>query len=396
MNGGLYSAEEIEKGYASLERTLAPIEHPQDSQGNFISALDPIAIHNFHGGAFNQNVTRENGRVSIDKIINVQEALKSERGKRLLDRIDEIETSESPRPIHTSVCVFLDREETDGPMTNAAGQEYSWIAKNMVFDHDAILLDSVGAAQPGQGVGIAVNAEGKEFQVEQALVTIDADDLGEMSHSDIRDALESAINVPPLSGGWVVDIFEDRVIYSVDDQFFSAPYIMDGRKAQIVGIPLPVERDVAYIPKTNTQGDLMKELILNALKAANIETEGFSDSELFAKYNALQVNQESSDDKGASDDKATGAEVIANALKPFMEKLEGLEAKLNAADDQEIEKYAAIVANSDKYPGIDAESAKKLGVDMLKTMAANCGTAYGVPLTIVNSESGDEAYDMPA
>ena len=65
MNGGLYPAEEIASSFDSLERTLAPVEHPTDAAGNFISANDPLAIHNFHAGAFNSNVRRENGRVHI-------------------------------------------------------------------------------------------------------------------------------------------------------------------------------------------------------------------------------------------------------------------------------------------------------------------------------------------
>ena len=71
MNGGLYPGEEIEKGFQTLERTLAPVEHPTDAKGNFISATDPAAIHNFYAGAFNTNVTRKDGRVSIDKTISV-------------------------------------------------------------------------------------------------------------------------------------------------------------------------------------------------------------------------------------------------------------------------------------------------------------------------------------
>lgn len=106
MNGGLYPADEIAKGFETLELTLAPVEHPTDSDGNFISASDPRAIHGFHAGAFNMNVHREDGRVHIDKYINVAEALKTDRGKRLLDRIDELETNDKARPIHTSVGVF--------------------------------------------------------------------------------------------------------------------------------------------------------------------------------------------------------------------------------------------------------------------------------------------------
>ena len=170
MNGGLYPADEIAKGFMSLERTLAPIEHPTDSQGNFISANDPVAIHNFHAGAFNVNVSRVNGRVHIEKFINVQEAMRTDRGKRLMDRIIELETNAEARPIHTSVGVWLEVEETKEPMTNTEGKEYTWIARNMVFDHDAILLDSVGAAQPHQGVGMAVNRKGQEVEVDRVVL----------------------------------------------------------------------------------------------------------------------------------------------------------------------------------------------------------------------------------
>lgn len=170
MNDILYPAEEIAKGYKSLERTLAPIEHPTNSSGEYISANDPDAIHNFHAGAFNVNVTRANGRVHIEKHINVAEAVKTERGRRLLDRIDELETNAKPRPIHTSVGLFLALEKLDAPRTNAQGEQYSMIGKDFEFDHDAILLDSVGAATPSQGVGLAVNSKGQKINTDRVFV----------------------------------------------------------------------------------------------------------------------------------------------------------------------------------------------------------------------------------
>lgn len=395
MNGGLYPSEEIENSFATLERTLAPVEHPKDAAGNYLPAADPAAIHNFYAGAFNANVRRENGRVSLDKVINVQEALKTDRGKRLLDRIEELETSSDPRPIHTSTGVFLDIEVLDAPKVNAAGQEYTWIARDLVFDHDAILLESVAAAQPHQGVGMGINTTGDEVEVQQALVTIDADSDEDMSHSEIRDALEQAIRQPPLKGDWVADIFDNTVIFWIDDLLFSAPYVMDGRTAKIVGIPLPVERDVTYIPKTNQKGDAMKELMLKALADAGVTVNAdISDDDLLTKYNELLVTQNSSGDDGASDDQASQADGIVNALKPFMEKLDGLEAKINQNDAAEIERLAGIIGNSDKYPGLDVDAAKKLGEDTLKAMAANCVPAHGVPLTVVNGGVDDDTNTL--
>jgi hypothetical protein len=329
MNGGLYPAEEIAKSYQTLERTLAPVEHPI-IDGQYLSANDPLAIHNFHAGAFNVNVKQVNGRVSIEKHINVQEAMKSDRGLRLLDRINEIETSPSPRPIHTSVGVFLIPKKLDTPLTNAEGLEYSWVASDMTFDHDAILLDSVGAATPSQGVGLAVNASGETYEVQTFNLT---------SEPSSVQIIANAVN-PPLT----------------------------------------------------TKGDAMKNLIVNALVDAKIQTEGLDDAALLSAYDTLKTNERKPD---AIDTDALVANAVADALKPVTAKLADVEAKLAANANAEIEALATIVGNSDKYPAIDAETAKLLGVEKLKELAANCGNAYGINPTV---NAGEDKFfaDMPA
>ena len=400
MNGGLYPADEIAASFQSLERTLAPIEHPTDANGMFLSASDPDAIHNFHGGAFNRNVRQENGRIHVEKVVNVVEANKSDKGKRLLDRIEELETNDNPRPIHTSTGVFLISEDVEGLHTNDAGQEYTWIAREMSFDHDAILLDSVGAAQPSQGVGMAVNSDGEKCDVqvfvnglEQETVTPSRPPDDELSHDDINNALRDAIKNPPLGGDWVVKVFSTTFIFKADEQLFSAPYKIVEKKAVIMGIPLPVERDESFKPKVNEQEDDMKEVIVNALKAAKIETDGLDDAQLLAKYNELQSNQSDSDGEG----KDMGAEIAAavtNALKPVTDELAGLKSTLNANAESELTKVAEVVGNSDKYPGLDVDAAKLLGLETLKGMAANCGTSYGIaPQT--NAGGKDDAFAAP-
>lgn len=169
MNGGLYPAEEIESSYKGLERKLAPLGHPM-LDGKFISAADPHAVHNYDVGAYVANVSRENGRVFHDTVINVDVAGRSDKGRKLLDAINAME--ETGEPIHTSTGIYLKRQELDAPMTNAAGQEYSWIATNMQFDHNAILINEEGAATPQQGVGLAVNSAGEELE----LMTVNEDD----------------------------------------------------------------------------------------------------------------------------------------------------------------------------------------------------------------------------
>lgn len=402
MNGGLYPADEIEASYKTLERTLAPVEHPHDSDGHFLSANDPFAIHNFHAGAFNMNVKRENGRVHLEKWINVQEATKTERGRRLLDRINEIETNESPRPIHSSTGVFLSIEPIPKPLTNAAGDEYTWIARDMVFDHDAILLNSIGAAKPSQGVGLAVNADGERVEVEQVTIKPENNQSG-ASMSDKHRAVMDALERSAIRDAWIEELFDDEVIFSTESGLFTVPYRFDEDRATIVGLPVPVDRRVTYQPKTNQKGDAMKDIILNALKAAGVETDGLSDDELLAKYNEAQAavaaaaaeNQGKGTPAANSDQNEALAAVVTNALKPFSAKLDSLEAKINEKDSAEHARLAGIVANSGKYPALDEESAKLLPVAKLKEMAATCNTAHGVPMA-VNFDSADSALAAPA
>lgn len=420
MNGMLYPAEEIEAGFSTLERTLAPVEHPTDSHGNFISATDPEALHNFHAGAFNVNVSRDNGRVHIEKFINVQEALKSDRGRRLLDRVNELETSDDPRPVHTSVGVFISVEETDGVQTNEAGQEFTHIARDMFFDHDAILLDSVGAAQPEQGVGLAVNRNGEKYRVD--VFTLNADDTApdrsgddkpkprdmrsndhNMSMSELHEAVREGLERASIAFGWIEELFSDSVIFSSAsfEEFFTVPFTIDEttNRVTIVGIPVPVERNVTFTPKVNSEeGDAMKELVLNALKAANVETDGLDDQALFDAYSQLQATQSEDDGAGAGNDNAADlATVVANALKPVTQELAGLKAQMNADTDKAHADLVAIIANSDKYPGIDEATAKLLPIDKLREMSANCGTAHGIPMHINAGDDGQAtiATTMP-
>jgi hypothetical protein len=418
MNGILYPAEEIANSFESLELTLAPVEHPTIN-GQFISANDPRAIHDFHAGAFNRNVRRENGRVHIDKFINVAEALKTDRGKRLLDRIEELETNADPRPIHTSVGVFLLPEELDEPQTNDDGEEFTSIARGMVFDHDAILLDSVGAAQPHQGVGIAVNQQGEECRVDDFTLN-DAgagnDDAGSddtsfnrlaalngnsehQSITQIEKSIFEAFERSAIDAHWIEEIFPDdnRVIFHSGDQLFEVEFVIDSEGlATIVGIPLPVERSVTFTPKTNqSEGEAMKKLMLNALKDAGVTVaDDATDADILTAYNKLQANQSDSDDDGASDNDGL-AEVVANAIKPLAAQIVDLTAKMNSADDAELDRLAGIVANSGKYPALDAESAKLLPVDKLKEMAGNCAPAFGVSPVMNSSQGADESQQAP-
>ena len=175
MNGIRYPAEEIEKSYSTLERTMAPFGHPTAANGDFLSASDPEGINAFHIGAWNENVTRKDGRVFIDKVIDVEVANRTEEGRRVLEAV------EAGEPIHTSTALLCELDEGD--------DEAEYTARNMYFDHDAILLDEDGAGTPDQGVGMLVNKRKDRIDVINSSIE-DADRWIDYAGEDLIRAIK--------------------------------------------------------------------------------------------------------------------------------------------------------------------------------------------------------------
>ena len=184
MNGISYPADEIKKSFKTLERTPAPLGHPTIN-GKFVSASDPEGINIGWIGAFNSNVRQENGRILLDKIIDVERANQSEGGKKVLEAI------ENGSPVHTSTGLLCKIEE----VTNNG--ETKKIARSMVFDHDAILLDEEGAATPDQGVGMMVNSAGEDIEVINSVLE-DADRELDWAVDHLARALERRERIPML------------------------------------------------------------------------------------------------------------------------------------------------------------------------------------------------------
>ena len=155
MNGVKYPAEEIAKSFKSLDRTPAPAGHPTVN-GQFVSARDPEGINRGWIGAWNENARQENGRVFLDKVIDVERANQSEHGRAILAAVAQGE------PVHTSTGLYCTLDVANG------AQDHKHVARDIVFDHDAILLNEDGAATPDQGVGMMVNKaskDGEEIEV---------------------------------------------------------------------------------------------------------------------------------------------------------------------------------------------------------------------------------------
>ncbi|CDL31433.1 hypothetical protein [Enterobacter hormaechei] len=206
MNGGLYTAEEIDAHYQGLEGTLAPLGHPQVN-GQFVSAFSPEGLCTGFVGAWNRNVKKSGNRIYLEKWVDVARASESEGGRELLERIAAIERGEDVPPIHTSVAAFLDQLEPN-EQQRATGAD--WVAKIYSMDHDAILLHEVGAATPEQGVGLMVNAD-----LAQPLKANSGALVGE-SYREREQRLDRAAKAKFAAGAdeyaWVADFTDSQAV----------------------------------------------------------------------------------------------------------------------------------------------------------------------------------------
>jgi hypothetical protein len=421
MNRKLYPAAEIEKAYNTLERNPMPLGHPK-VDGKHVSARDVRAVNNYHVGAWLQNVSHKDGKVSGDMYVDRQYAESSEKGKRLINRLDEMVAGTNTEAIHISTGLLYSGITANG---ESKGKKYNEIATNMMFDHVAVLLDEPGAGTPEEGVGIFVNAEGDEQEIEIAHLA-DASDCtregllnktkffftnaSNFSFDDIQRAISDKLREGRSKDSflWPESVWPDTFIYRDEAKYFKQKYLIDeGGKAVFVGEPVEVVRKpTEYEIKTNGENDPMKDLIINALKAAGKPTEGKSDAELMDAYNQMAAEKaaktETPEEKAAREKKdadekkakeqATNSEQAPAWFAPFADKLNAIESGLAVnADKEKGEKRAAVKA---KFQ-LDDLAVNALDGAALDGLYAQCHTSTGLNGAFRQATNTQSVSEMP-
>ena len=411
MNRKLYPAAEIEKAYNTLERNPMPLGHPK-VDGKHVSARDVRAVNEYHVGAWLQNVSHEGGKVTGDMYVNRQYAESSEKGKRLINRLDEMIAGTNSELLYSGIAANGESK----------GKKYNEIATNMMFDHVAVLLDEPGAGTPEEGVGIFVNSEGHEQQIEVARLADGIDctregllnktkffftNASNFSFDDISRAISDKLREGDTEDKWLwpETVWPDSFIYRDEAKYFKQKYLIDDDgKAVFVGEPVEVVRKpIEYEIKTNGENDPMKELIINALQAAGKPTEGKSDAELMDAYNQLAAEKAAAKKDGGDEiDPATGKpkkkEQASNSeeapawFKPFADDLAAVKSGLAVnADKEKGEKRAAVKA---KF-GLDDLAVNALDGAALDGLFAQCQTSTGLNGAFRPVNNNDSFSEMP-
>lgn len=409
MNGGLYPAEEINNSYQTMEGKLMPLPHPM-VDGKYVSANDPRAINTYHVGAWAQNVSKSGDQVVMDVYINKAVAETKPDGKRLINRLDEMIAGTNTDPIHLSTGLLTNKEKKSG---ESKGKKHSWIARNMQFDHIAILLDEPGAGTPEEGVGMFVNADGQEGEVENASLIDAANSLkdgllnkvkfffthnSDASFDEIYQMLREAIRAPSGSDvyRYVVTVWPDKFIYEEGNKLFQQKYLIDDSGVTLVGEPVEVVRKpTEYEVKTNGEINPMKEKMIAALNAAGVKTEGLTDDQVWDAYNQQMQKKNGGGDPGQAQINSDVITAAVNAaITPLNEKLSKLETQLQAnAESEQKAKRDAVKA---KFSFMTEAAINSLSGDALNDLYSQCQTSTGLNPAFQGNGAQSEILNMEA
>ena len=411
MNGIFYPADEIDKAYMTLNDNLMPLDHPRVNNEN-VSALNPQAINNYHVGAWGRNVRKSGNKVLMDAYIDRKFAESSEKGKLLVNRLDEMISGENTNPIHVSTGLIYVPDKQSG---TSKGKKYSAIARNMHFDHVAILTDKQGAATPDDGVGIFVNSKGDKLPIEQVSL-IDALDYtkdrlfdkvkyffsnnSELAFSDIHKLISEELNKSNNDKWMYIDaIYPSYFIYENGKQQFKQSYLIDeNQKINFVGQAVEVKKTVVYDEiKTNGENEAMKEKILQALNAAGVKTDGLTDEQLLTAFNE-QVAKEAIDKKKADEEEEKKKKEKANNsgdtpawAQALIEKVSTLEIAVNANAEKELTaKREAVKA---KF-GMTDTAVNALSGEPLDALYAQCVSTSPINGGFANNSNTDSLLNM--
>ncbi|WP_171858601.1 DUF2213 domain-containing protein [Citrobacter freundii] len=415
MNGGLYPAEEINNSYQTMERKLMPISHPMVN-GKYVSANDPQAVNDYYAGAWAQNVSKANDKVVMDVYVNKAVADTKPDGKRLIQRLDDMISGNNADPIHVSTGLLLNKEKKAG---ESKQKKYSWVAHNMQFDHIAILLDEPGAGTPDEGVGMFVNADGQEADVESTSLIDAANSMkdgwwnkvkfyisnaSEMSFDDIYQALRMSIKQDDKKWRYVVSVWPDHFVYEEDGEntkpkLFDQKYLISDKVVTLVGDPVEVVRKpTEYEVKTNGEENPMKEKMIAALNAAGVTTDGLTDDQVWDAYNQQMQKKAGGGDPGQAQINSDAITAAVNlAIKPLTDEIGTLKSQLQANAESDLKtKRDAVKA---KFPFMTEAAINSLAGEALNDMYSQCQTS--TPLNpsfqLVNSEKDQwKDYDLNA
>lgn len=278
MNWKLYLVVEIEKVYNMFECNLMLLGYLK-VDGKYVFVCDVWVVNEYYVGVWLQNVSYEDGKVMGDMYVNCQYVELSEKGKCLINCFDEMIVGINLEFIYIFIGFLYFGIVVNGELK---GKKYNEIVINMMFDYVVVLFDESGVGILEEGVGIFVNLEGYEQQIEVVCFVDGIDCICEGLFNKIKfffinvfnfffDDILCVISDKLCEGDiedkwlWLEMVWLDSFIYCDDIRYLKQKYFIDDDgKVVFVGEFVEVVcKFIEYEIKINGENDLMKELIIN-------------------------------------------------------------------------------------------------------------------------------------
>ncbi len=379
MNGMLYPGDQLAPAAASLNGKPAPAGHPKNTAGQYISATNGDALLTCYVGSVCRNARHVGGRTLVDIVVNEAQARALPDGQAIVARLDAALNGTSGEPIHVSTGLLCEPITANG---TSGGKAHDRIATKIEYDHLAILLNGQGAGQPGDGVGMWLNAAGQPEQVESARIDTLAEDkraagllgwvrrlLGNSDELSMR-AIEDGLGATLPGGAWITDVYTRYAIWRDEaGKYWRQDYAVSSEGTlSWSGQPVEVERKVSFEEVTNLQGaDPVKDTILAALTAAGVQTAGLTDAALLLAYNTLQTRP------------------VEDRLTAANSKLAAVELAANAAADAEL---TALATELQVNTSLTVADFRAMGLPRLRELKA---TSKAAPVVTGNTGGAGDA-----
>lgn len=173
MNGMLYPKEACMElaNYLMVtnKRVPAPLSHPSDADGNFLSASDPITFSAHNVFAFDSDWRIVGDKLVSNTYIDMKRAAENPEAQWLIERTN------GKQPIDRSTGLELMVREEDG--FGPDGEPYNLVCHAIVnLDHSAILDPDrePGAKNNAEAVGMFTNAQGDSIDVVEVEIAANA------------------------------------------------------------------------------------------------------------------------------------------------------------------------------------------------------------------------------
>lgn len=296
MNRVLYPEDENSKGMPTMIGKPISLTHPADGEGRNVSIFSPEGIDFYSGGKVNKTYSKD-GVWYSDSSIDEKKLRSTEQGEYFANRLDE------GLPIGLSTGLTFEAN-------NESGDGYDMVARNMSFDHLAMLHES---ERPAGGDSTVMRFNGEDVSV------INIDDI----EKPLADKDEPSDNFIDKVASKLKALFANDNQNSYNNTDLNTNHeapIMD-RTEMLEALGLATNSQVT--------DDELKTLCKTKL-AANA-SEGFTKEEV--------------------------VEIVNSAIKPLADQL-------TANAEQELDGLATQVA--DLNMKVNAEQAKTLGVAWCK------------------------------